>query len=131
LALTFTGSGSDETRLAIVYELSDALYRTKVGLTRNESSVLVDLALKEITDAIAEGETVKLSSFGTFTVRKKGQRIGRNPKTGVVVPIVPRHVAVFKASAIMKQKIQNKTKSNAPNEATVPSLRTIATEPVS
>jgi hypothetical protein len=68
-ALTFTGSGSDETRLAIVYELPDALYRTKVGLTRNESSALVDLVLKEITDAIAEGETVKLSSFGTFTVR--------------------------------------------------------------
>jgi integration host factor subunit alpha len=58
-----------------------------------KSSALVDLVLKEITDAIAEGETVKLSSFGTFTVRKKGQRIGRNPKTGVVVPIVPRRVA--------------------------------------
>ncbi len=131
MALTFTGSGSDETRLAIVYELSDALYRTKVGLTRKELSALFDLVLKEITGAIAEGETVKLSSFGTFTVRKKGQRIGRNPKTGVVVPIVPRRVAVFKASARMKQKIQNKTKSNAPNEATVPSLRTIAPEPVS
>jgi integration host factor subunit alpha len=74
LALTFTGSGSDETRLAIVYELSDALYRTKVGLTRNESSAL------------------ELSSFGTFTVRKKGQRIGRNPETGVVVPSFPRRV---------------------------------------
>lgn len=92
---------------------------------------MVDLVLKEITGAIAQGETVKLSSFGTFTVRKKGQRIGRNPKTGVAVPIFPRRVAVFKASAIMKQRIQNKTKSNAPNEATVPSLRTTATEPVS
>ena len=112
-------------------ELSDAVYRAMVGLTRTKSAELVDLVLKEITDAIAQCETVKLSSFGTFTVRKKGQRIGRNPKTGVAVPIFPRRVAVFKASTIMKQKIQNKTKSDVPNEATVPSLRTIATEPVS
>lgn len=92
-------------------ELSDAVYRTMVGLTRTKSAELVDLVLKEITDTIARGETVKLSSFGTFTVRKKGQRIGRNPKTGVEVPIVPRRVAVFKASAIMKRKIQNNRKS--------------------
>jgi integration host factor subunit alpha len=82
-----------------------------VGLTRTKSAELVDLVLKEITDTIARGETVKLSSFGTFTVRKKGQRIGRNPKTGVEVPIVPRRVAVFKASAIMKREIQNNRKS--------------------
>ena len=92
-------------------ELSDAVYRTMVGLTRTKSAELVDLVLKEITDTIARGETVKLSSFGTFTVRKKGQRIGRNPKTGVEVPIVPRRVAVFKASAIMKREIQNNRKS--------------------
>jgi integration host factor subunit alpha len=61
--------------------------------------------LEEIKDSIARGETVKLSSFGTFTVRKKGQRMGRNPKTGVDVPISPRRVVVFKASAIMKQRI--------------------------
>jgi integration host factor subunit alpha len=112
-------------------ELSDAVYRTKPALTRSESSALVDLVLKEIADTIARSETVKLSSFGSFTMREKGQRIGRNPKTGVEAPIFPRRVAVFKASAIMKQKIQDKTKSNAPNEATVPGLRTIATEPVS
>ena len=92
-------------------ELSDAVYRAMVGLTRMKSAELVALVLKEITDTIARGETVKLSSFGTFTVRKKGQRIGRNPKTGVEVPIVPRRVAVFKASAIMKRKIQNNRKS--------------------
>ena len=109
-------------------ELSDALYRTKVGLTRRESSALVDLVLKEITDTIAQGETVKLSSFGTFLVRKKGQRLGRNPKTGVEVPIVPRRVVVFKASALMKQKIQSKSKPALPNEATAPNFR--ATEPV-
>jgi integration host factor subunit alpha len=110
-------------------ELTDAVYRTKAGLTRVESSALVDLVLGEITDTVARGETVKLSSFGTFTVRKKGQRIGRNPNTGVEVAIFPRRVAVFKASAIMKQKIQNSTKSEKPNETTGPSLRMIAAEP--
>lgn len=85
-------------------ELYDAVYR-KVGLSRSKSSALVELVLEEISDSVARGETVKLSSFGTFTVRKKGERIGRNPKTGAEVPITPRHVVVFKASAIMKQQI--------------------------
>ena len=61
--------------------------------------------MKEITDCIVRGETVKLSSFGTFTVRKKGQRMGRNPKTGIEARIAPRSVVVFKTSAIMKQKV--------------------------
>jgi integration host factor subunit alpha len=113
---TMPTSGKTITRV----ELSDAVYRTKVGLTRTESSALVDLVLKEITDTIARGETVKLSSFGTFTVRKKRQRIGRNPKTGVEVPIFPRRVAVFKASAIMKRKIQSNSKSDTRNETTEP-----------
>jgi len=86
------------------HELYDAVYR-RVGLSRTESSAFVELVLEEIKDSIARGETVKLSSFGTFTVRKKGQRMGRNPKTGVDVPISPRRVVVFKASAIMKQRI--------------------------
>jgi integration host factor subunit alpha len=98
-------SGKTITRV----ELSDAIYRTKVGLTRTESSALLDFVLKEITNTIARGETVKLSSFGTFTVRKTRQRIGRNPKTGIEVPIFPRRVAVFKASTIIKRKIQNDT----------------------
>ena len=85
-------------------ELYDAVY-WKVGLSRSESSALVELVLKEISDSVASGETVKLSSFGTFTVRNKGQRMGRNPKTGVEVPISPRRVIVFKASGIMKQRI--------------------------
>jgi integration host factor subunit alpha len=97
-------SGKTVTRVG----LSDAVYRTKAGLTRTESSAMVNLVLKEITDAIAQGEAVKLSSFGTFLVRKKGQRIGRNPKTGVEVPIVARRVVFFKASALMKQKIRRK-----------------------
>jgi integration host factor subunit alpha len=85
-------------------ELYDAVYR-KVGLSRSESSALVELVLKEISDSVARGETVKLSSFGTLTVRKKGERIGRNPKTGAEVPITPRRVVVFKGSAIMKQRL--------------------------
>jgi integration host factor subunit alpha len=112
-------------------ELSDAVYRRIVGLTRTKSADLVDLVLKEITDTIARGEAVKLSSFGTFTVRKKGQRMGRNPKTGAKVPIFPRRVAVFKASAIMKRKIQNNSKSDARNDTTAPNVRSIVTEPLS
>ena len=70
-------------------DLCEAVYQ-KVGLSRTESATLVELVLKEITDCLERGETVKLSSFGSFVVRKKGQRIGRNPKTGKEVPISPR-----------------------------------------
>jgi integration host factor subunit alpha len=96
------GVGKALTRV----ELYDAVYR-KVRLSRSESSALVELVLKEISDSVARGETVKLSSFGTFTVRLKGKRMGRNPKTGVEVPISPRRVVAFKASAIMKQQIND------------------------
>jgi integration host factor subunit alpha len=112
-------------------ELTDAVYRRIAGLTRTKSADLVDLVLKEITDTLARGEAVKLSSFGTFTVRKKGQRVGRNPKTGVEVLIVPRRVAVFKASAIMKRKIQNNSGSDARNDTTAPNVRSIVAEPLS
>ena len=87
-------------------DLSDAVHRI-VGLSLKDSSELVELFLKEITDCIVRGESVKLASFGTFTVRKKGQRMGRNPKTGVDVPIAPRRVMVFKPSAILKQKVND------------------------
>src|ERR1700722_7242520 len=87
-------------------ELSDAVYWMKIGLTRTESSAFVDLVLKEMVDTIARCETVKLSSFGSFPGREKGQRVGRNPKTGVEAPIPPRRVVVFKASSVMKRKIQ-------------------------
>ena len=85
-------------------DLCEAVYQ-KVGLSRTESATLVELVLKEITDCLERGETAKLSSFGSFVVRKKGQRIGRNPKTGKEVPISPRRVMVFKPSAILKQRI--------------------------
>ena len=87
-------------------DLYNAVYQ-KVGLSRNESATLVELLLKEITDRLERGEAVKLSSFGSFVVRKKGQRVGRNPKTGKEVPISPRRVMVFKPSAILKQRINS------------------------
>jgi integration host factor subunit alpha len=88
-------------------DLSDAVYQ-KVGLSRIESATFVELVLKEIADCLERGETVKLSSFGSFVVRKKGQRIGRNPKTGKEVPISPRRVMVFKPSPIFKQRINSR-----------------------
>jgi integration host factor subunit alpha len=83
---------ADRRKTVTRVELSEAIYRTKAGLTRAESAALVDSVLKEIADAIARDEMVKLSSFGTFRVRMKTPRIGRNPKTGVEVPITPRRV---------------------------------------
>jgi integration host factor subunit alpha len=101
------GTGKAITRV----DLCEAVYR-KVGLSRTESSALVEQVLKEIADCLEKGETVKLSSFGSFMVRKKGQRIGRNPKTGIEVPIAPRRVMVFRASAILKDRIKNHSTRN-------------------
>ena len=84
--------------------LYEAVYQ-KVGLSRAESASLVELVLREISNCLERGETVKLSSFGSFVVRQKGQRVGRNPKTGKEVPISPRRVMVFKPSAILKNRI--------------------------
>jgi len=88
-------------------DLYDAVHR-KVGLSRGDSAHLMESVLKEISDCIVRGETVKLAGFGTFTVRKKSQRPGRNPRTGVDVIIAPRRVVVFKASPIMKAQINAK-----------------------
>ena len=85
-------------------DLCEAVYQ-KVGLSRTESASLVEMVLSEICDCLASGETVKLSSFGSFVVRDKGQRIGRNPKTGVEVPIEPRRVMVFKPSNVLRARI--------------------------
>lgn len=85
-------------------DLAEAVVQ-KVGLPRNESQELVELVLDEIALSLAQGEAVKLSSFGSFGVRQKGRRIGRNPKTGEEVPITPRKVLVFKPSNIMKDRI--------------------------
>ena len=87
-------------------DLAEALVR-KVGLPRNESQDLVELVLSEISDTLSKGEHVKLSSFGAFGIPQKGRRIGRNPKTGQEVPITPRRVLVFRASNIMKDRIND------------------------
>ena len=89
-------------------DLADAVYR-KLGLSRSESAALVEMVLDEISTAIARGENVKLSSFGSFRVRSKGTRIGRNPKTGVEVPITPRRVIAFKPSNVMKAIVNGAT----------------------
>ena len=85
-------------------DLCEAVYN-KVGLSRTESAELVEMVLNEISESIVRGESVKLSSFGSFIVREKGERIGRNPKTGEEVPIEPRRVMVFKPSNVLKSRI--------------------------
>lgn len=85
-------------------DLSEAVYR-EIGLSRNESSDLVESILGRIADALVSGDNVKISSFGTFALRDKGARIGRNPKTGQEVPIDPRRVLVFRPSHIMKERV--------------------------
>ena len=91
-------------------DLSEAIYR-EVGLSRNDSSEMVETILARISDALVSGETVKISSFGTFAVRDKGARMGRNPKTGEEVPIDPRRVLVFRPSHILKERVNLGTDS--------------------
>ncbi len=85
-------------------ELAHAVYN-ELGLTRRESGKIVATLLEEISAALLKEELVKLSSFGTFSVRHKTERVGRNPKTGVEMPILPRRVVGFKASHVLKNKL--------------------------
>ena len=89
-------------------QLSEAVYQ-EVGLSRNESADLVESVMREIGESLVKGETVKISSFGSFYVREKGRRIGRNPKTGEEVPILPRRVLVFRPSHVLKDRINAET----------------------
>ena len=89
-------------------QLSEAVYE-EVGLSRNESADLVEAVLEEMVNALSDGETVKISSFGSFSIRQKSQRMGRNPKTGEEVPILPRKVIIFKPSHVLKNRINPKT----------------------
>jgi integration host factor subunit alpha len=107
-----TETGKTVTRV----ELCEAVYQ-KVGLSRAESSAFVELVLKEISDCLEKGESVKLTGFGSFKVRKKGQRMGRNPKTGTEVPIAPRRVMVFKPSGILKQRMKDRSIGNGKGNA--------------
>ncbi len=85
-------------------DLSEAVHR-QIGLSRSESADLVKSMLDLVSDTLVQGQTVKLSSFGTFMVRSKNGRVGRNPKTGEEVPITPRRVLVFRPSQVMKNVI--------------------------
>jgi integration host factor subunit alpha len=78
---------------------------TEVGLSRNESADLLESVLERIASALEIGQSVKISGFGTFSVRQKGRRIGRNPKTGEEVPILPRRVLVFRPSHVLKAQV--------------------------
>lgn len=89
-------------------DLAEAVY-AQVGLSRNESADLVEQLLDDMMDALASGDNVKISSFGSFTIREKAERIGRNPKTGVEVAIKPRKVLTFRASHVLKDKINKAT----------------------
>jgi integration host factor subunit alpha len=101
-------------------QLTEAVYQ-EVGLSRNESADLVESVLAEMSDALIRGEMVKLSSFGSFQVRQKGQRMGRNPKTGEEVPILPRRVLVFRPSHVLKKRI-NDDPGAAPETMSAPSF---------
>ena len=91
--------------------LSEAVFKN-VGLSRNESANLVDSVFSEILTSLIKGDDVKISSFGTFIVREKKERIGRNPKTGEEVPITARSVVTFRASNVLKSKVNAKNKIN-------------------
>ena len=91
-------------------QLTEAIYAT-VGLSRNESADLLEAMLARIADALTVGKSVKISGFGTFSVRQKGRRVGRNPKTGVEVPSMPRRVLVFRPSQMLRNAV------NAPAKA--------------
>lgn len=95
-------SGKTVTRA----DLIEAVYQ-EVGLSRNESSDLVETVLDEIASTLTNGDNVKISSFGSFIVRDKGGRVGRNPKTGEEVPIEPRRVLVFRPSQVLKDRVSS------------------------
>jgi integration host factor subunit alpha len=101
---TYPDEADKASRTITRADLSEAVYQ-RVGLSRAESAELVEIFLDEVSNTLAQGETVKLSSFGSFVVRAKGERIGRNPKTGIEVPITPRRVMVFKPSNILKARV--------------------------
>jgi integration host factor subunit alpha len=85
-------------------DLADMINR-QIGLSRAESAQMVESIIEHLCQSLIDGENVKISGFGTFVLRDKGERIGRNPKTGVEVPITPRRVLTFRASQMMKQRI--------------------------
>lgn len=99
-----------EQRTLTRMDLGEAVFR-EVGLSRNECSDFVESILGHMSDALASGESVKISSFGTFSIREKNARVGRNPKTGEEAPIPPRRVLSFRASHLMKERVAEGNKT--------------------
>ncbi len=87
-------------------DIAEAIYQ-EIGLSRNESAGIVRTIIEEVLQSLESGNNVKISSFGSFTLKQKRQRIGRNPKTGDEVPITPRRVLSFRASHILKEKVNS------------------------
>ena len=85
-------------------QLAETIYG-QIGLSRNDSADLLETVLERMAVALEDGESVKISGFGTFSVRQKGRRVGRNPKTGIEVPIMPRRVLVFRPSQVLKARV--------------------------
>jgi len=99
-----SGAGPSRAGTLTRADLAEALHR-EVGLSRIDSAKLVEQILRHMCEALSEGENVKISGFGTFVLRSKGERVGRNPKTGIEVPIAPRRVLTFRASQMMRERI--------------------------
>jgi integration host factor subunit alpha len=87
-------------------DLAEALY-TEIGLSRSDSANLIESVIDHVSDALLKGENVKLAGFGTFLLREKSERIGRNPKTGVAVTLNPRRVLVFKPSQVLRERVDS------------------------
>ena len=103
-------SGGEEKLMPATLTRADIAARInqQIGLSRNESAQIVESILTHMADALADGENVKISGFGTFVLRDKAQRVGRNPKTGIEVPILPRRVMTFRASQSMRARVAGK-----------------------
>ena len=94
-------------------ELSESIHKN-VGLSRNDSSDLLEMVLNEISTSLSNGESVKIASFGSFSVRQKKERLGRNPKTGEEVPITPRKVLTFRPSQMLRAKVRGDNSKKHP-----------------
>ncbi len=114
--IDFRGGGAMAGTTVTRAHLSEALYE-EVGLSSNECAELVDTVLREISDTLTKGEAVKISSFGSFSVRQKGERIGRNPRTGEEAPILARRVVVFRASNVLKIRVISALKNVGEGQA--------------
>ncbi len=112
--MEFYGDGSAAARKTVTRaDLAESVCR-KVGLSRVEAAVIVEMVISEIVETLAARESVKLSSFGTFLLRPKGERLGRNPKTGADAKITARWVVVFKPSNILRARINGQSAARRP-----------------